>query len=59
MDEWKVLEEVEQLKYLGSTQMKDGTSSKEVKIRLDSGTLSHGKASSTMEKQIYQFSYKV
>ena len=30
----KVLEEVDQFKYFGSTQTKDGTSLKEVKIRL-------------------------
>ena len=30
----KVLEEVDQFRYLGSTQTKDGTSLKEVKIRL-------------------------
>ena len=39
MDEWgwmngKTLEEVDQFKYLGSTQTEDGTSIKEVTIRL-------------------------
>ena len=37
MDEWKTLEEVDQFKYLGSTQTKHGTSIKEVKIRQPKG----------------------
>ena len=55
---WKTLEEVDQLKYLGSTQTKGGTSIKEVNIRLAQG-LSHDKASSTLEKQIHRFSRNV
>ena len=34
MDEWKTLEKMDQFKYQGFTQTKDGTSIKEVKIRL-------------------------
>ena len=34
MYEWKTQEEVDQFKYIGSTQTKDTTSVKEVKIRL-------------------------
>ena len=46
MDEWNTLEEVDQLKYLGPTQTNKGR-----KIKLHgSSTLSHDRASNTMEK---------
>ena len=55
----KTLEEVDHFKHIGSTQTKDRTSIKEVKIRLAQvHTLSHDMASNTMEKQRHQFSYK-
>ena len=47
----KVPEEVDQFKYLKSTQTKDGTSIKEVMIRL-------AQAHSVMEKQSSHFLYK-
>ena len=54
----KALEKVDQLPYLGSTQTNDETSMNEVKNNLaHSGTLSHNKASSTVEKQSPKFSY--
>ena len=46
----QTLEEVDQFKYLGSTQTKEGTSRKEVKIQTGASTLSLDKAINTMEK---------
>ena len=54
----KALEQWNKFKYIGSTQTKDGTSIKEVIIRLAQVPFRHDKASNTMEKQRLQFSYK-
>ena len=54
----KVLEVVDQFKYLGFIQTKDGTSVKEVKIRLAHAHSAMTRLASTMEKQSDQFSYK-
>ena len=51
----KVLEEVLQLKYLGSTQTKDGTSLKEVKNQTGTWTLSHDKTTRTMKNKAIRF----
>ena len=50
------VEEMNQFKYLGSTQTKDGTPIMEVKIRLAS-TLGHDKISNTVKKQCHLFSH--
>ena len=56
----KVLDEVDQFKYLGFSHTKDGTSLKGEKIRLaGAGTLGYHKASSNMDKQSHQFSCKI
>ena len=54
----KMIEEVDQFKYLGSIQTKDGPSIKGSKGQTGMSILSHDKASSTMEKQSNQFSFK-
>ena len=54
----KMVEEVDQFKNLGSTQTKDGTSIKGSGDQTGAGTPSHDKASNTIEKQRYQFSYE-
>ena len=53
----KMLEEVDQFKYFGSTQTKDGTSLKEVKIRL---AYAHSAMTrqEVLWKNSYQFSYE-
>ena len=54
----KTLEEMDQFKYLGSTQTKDRTSIKEVKIRLARAHSAMTRLEIlSMEKQIRQFSY--
>ena len=54
----KVLEEVDQFKYLGSTQIKDGTSINEVKIRLAQAHSAMTGIAILWKKQRNQFSYK-
>ena len=55
----KTLEEVNQFNYLGSGQTKDGASKKVSKDQTGTSTLSHDKASNTMEKQSHQVSYNI
>ena len=52
----KTLEEVDQFKYLGSTQLRDGTSIRE--DQTVTNTFSHDKTSNTVEKQRFRFSDK-
>ena len=55
----KVLEEVDQFKYLGSIQAKDGTSIKGVKIKLaQAHSAIIRQAVGWENKAKYQFSYK-
>ena len=53
----KVLDEMDQFKYLGSTQTKDGTSLKEVKIRLPQAHTTVTRLA-VLWKQSNHFSYK-
>ena len=53
----KTVEEVDQFKYLGSTQIKDGTSIKEVKI--SASTLSPDKASNRPKNRATSFPTKI
>ena len=50
------LEEVDQLKYLGSTQTKDGNSVKEVKIRLAQARSAMTWLAILLKKQSHKFS---
>ena len=55
----KMLEEVDQFKYLGSTQIKDGTSIKIVKIRLAHAYSAMTKLSNATEYKAISFPTKV
>ena len=57
--EWKVLEETDQFRYVGSTQTKDGTSLKEVKIRLAQAHSTMTRLAVTMEKSAISFPTKI
>ena len=53
-----MLKEVDQVKYLGSTQTNDGQLSKRSKDQTGTSALGHEKAGNTVEKQSHQFLHK-